>query len=92
MYKKLSMAILALTSGVSFAGTMGVVDTFTPSIYLKVGSGGSWSMNSNLNVNTNYWDHANEGYNATVGSTALYSAALESPHFLSSKNRVPQKS
>jgi hypothetical protein len=67
MYKKLSMAILALTSGISFAGTMGVVDSFTPSIYLKVGSGGSWSMNTNLNVDPVIFDPAYEGYKGNVG-------------------------
>ena len=77
MIKKLSMTLLALTSSVGFAGTMGVVvDTFNPSLYLKVGSGGSWSMNSDIQPDNTVWDRAFQGYNANLGSTALYSAAI----------------
>ena len=64
-------------SSVGFAGTMGVVvDTFNPSLYFKVGSGGSWSMNSDIQADKKNWDPAYQGYNANLGSTALYSAAI----------------
>lgn len=77
MIKKLSMTLLALTSSFGFAGTMGVVvDTFNPSLYLKVGSGGSWSMNSDIQPDNEDWAPAIQGYNANLGSTALYSAAI----------------
>ena len=57
MYKKLSL--LTLVSSFAFAGTMGPVDTCPKSLYFKVGSGGSWSMNTNLYNDPRNLDHKN---------------------------------
>ena len=74
--KQLSLPLLALSSSFAFAGTMGPVAEFNPSLYFKVGSGGSYSMNTGIDANPTTWDPAIQGYDANVGKTALYSAAI----------------
>lgn len=73
--KYLSLIILSLGS-TAFAGTMGSIHEFNPSLYFKVGSGGSYSMNTNLKANPFSWDSSFEGVNGRVGQTAIYSAAI----------------
>lgn len=74
---KINLLLLSLTSTSLFAGTMGAVETFNPSLYFKVGSGGSYSMPAGIdNPNPAYWDASSQGYNGTVGQSALYSAAI----------------
>ena len=69
-----ALAVLTLTSGLAVAGTMGPIEN-KQSAYLKLGVGGSSSMQADMNVVTPIWDPSPEGYNHNVGSTALYSAA-----------------
>lgn len=61
-----------------FAGTMESIDlnTCTQSAYIKLGSGGSYSMNANVYADPVYWDASPQGYNGNVGNTAIYSAAF----------------
>lgn len=70
------LILLALNSSLAVAGTMGPTEDFTPTPYVKLGSGGSYSMNTGLKPNLLIWDASPQGYNADVGHTALYSAAF----------------
>ncbi len=45
-------------------------------VYVNVGSGGSYSLTSDIYADPVFWDAAPQGYNAALGSTALYSVAL----------------
>lgn len=75
--KKALLILSSLATTSVFAGTMGPVDTFTPSLYFKVGSGGSYSMPAGINnPDPTYWDATPQGYNGDVGQSALYSAAI----------------
>ena len=75
--KKIMLVIAAVGSTTALAGTMGPVeDVFKQTGYIKLGSGGSYSMNANTKVSATYWDASPQGYNGTVGSTAIYSAAF----------------
>ena len=75
--KTINVLLLSLASSVVYAGTMGPMDNFNPSLYFKVGSGGSYSMSAGINnPNPAYWDASPQGYNGDVGQSALYSAAI----------------
>jgi opacity protein-like surface antigen len=76
--KNAMLGFTVLSSGVVFAGTMGPIeqDVFKQSAYIKLGSGGSYSMNSNISPNSAYWDVSPQGYDGNIGSTAIYSAAF----------------
>lgn len=78
MNMKLNLIILASLATTSvFAGSMGPNHTFTPSLYFKVGSGGSYSMPAGMsNPDPAYWDASPQGYNGDIGQSALYSAAI----------------
>ena len=84
MYKRyLGISLLLILNFSAFSGTMGTSPEFKPSLYFKVGSGGSYSMNSHIQFNDSNlnnwpanWMFANEGYNHDVGDTALYAAAI----------------
>jgi opacity protein-like surface antigen len=75
--KTINVISLSLISSAVLAGTMGPIDNFKPSLYFKVGSGGSYSMSAGINnPNPTYWDASPQGYNGDVGQSALYSAAI----------------
>tara|TARA_R110002126_G_scaffold175960_1_gene324559 strand:+ start:11964 stop:12758 length:795 start_codon:yes stop_codon:yes gene_type:complete len=74
--KQSTLLVLALNSGLALAGTMGPTDNFTHSPYVKLGSGGSYSMKAGISPDHQTWDTSPQGYNADVGNTALYSAAF----------------
>jgi len=78
-YKSLIRGFIScslLLSPLVFAGTMGEVAIFDPTAYIQLGSGGSYSMKANIYANPVDWDAAPQGYNAPIGSSALYSAAF----------------
>ncbi len=78
-HKNILFGLTLLSSGIASAGTMGPIDTFKPTSYVKLGSGGSYSMNTHINANNAssvFWDATPEGYNSSLGKTALYSAAF----------------
>lgn len=72
--KKLALGTLMAVFGVAQAGTMGPVADGR-SAYIKIGAGGSSSMNINVSADPLYWDAAPQGYNNDFRSSALYSAA-----------------
>jgi hypothetical protein len=52
-------------------------DKFQPSLYFKLGSGGSYSMQADINnPNPAFWDASPQGYNGDIGQSALFSAAM----------------
>jgi hypothetical protein len=73
--KKFLLGCTVLTAS-AYAGSMGVLETYQPYTFIKLGSGGSYAMPAGLKVDTTYWDASPEGYNGTLGSTALFSAAF----------------
>jgi len=75
-HKNIVFGLTLLSSGIALAGTMGPIDTFKPTSYVKLGSGGSYSMNTDINASSVFWDSTPEGYNNNLGKTALYSAAF----------------
>lgn len=74
----ISTLALLLGSGSSMAGSMGSIDlnVFKQSAYIKLGSGGSYSMNTEVFANTAFWDASPQGYGGNVGNTIVYSAAF----------------
>jgi len=76
IFNKTILGAALLSSTVTVAGTMGPVDVFNPSAYVKLGAGGSYSMNANIEASPVYWDASPQGYNGKIGDTALYSAAF----------------
>jgi len=76
--KNAMLLITVLSSGAVFSGTMGSVspNVFNQSAYIKLGSGGSYSMNANIVADPAFWDASPQGYNGKVGHTAFYSAAF----------------
>jgi opacity protein-like surface antigen len=75
-HMKVLVGITTLSSSIVFAGAMGPVDSFKPSAYVKLGSGGSYSMDARIFADPAFWDASPQGYNGTVNNTALYSAAF----------------
>jgi opacity protein-like surface antigen len=75
-FKNVALGVSFLISNIAFAGTMGAEEIFKQSAYVKLGSGGSYSMDANIYADPTYWDASPQGYNANVGKTALYSAAF----------------
>ena len=75
--KKIATGIIALTSSIAIAGTMGPLEeSFRGSAYIKIGSGGSFSNTSHLEIDPLYWDESPQGYNSTLGDSALFSLAF----------------
>jgi opacity protein-like surface antigen len=76
--KNALLGFAAFSSGAVFSGTMGPVDSneLNPSVYIKLGSGGSYSMNADIFADPAFWDASPQGYNGNIGHTAIYSAAL----------------
>ena len=75
---KISTLVMLLGSGSAMAGSMGSIDpnVFKQSAYIKLGSGGSYSMNTNISANPVDWDASPQGYNGNIGHTAIYSSAF----------------
>ncbi len=75
-YKNILIYLSLISNGVSLAGTMGPIDTFKPTPYIKLGSGGSYSMSSHINPSPIFWDSSPEGYSQKLSKTAVYSSAF----------------
>lgn len=73
--KLFSIILLTCASLHSIAGTVGE-KSHDQTAYITIGSGGSYSMKANIYANPTYWDAAPQGYDASMGATALYSAAF----------------
>ncbi len=73
--KLCSIVLFTCASLNAVAGAMGEKD-HVQTAYITIGSGGSYSMKSHIYANPTYWDAAPQGYDASMGATALYSAAF----------------
>ena len=63
--KNTILGFTILSCSAVFSGTMESIDlnTCTQSAYIKLGSGGSYSMNANVYADPVYWDSSPQGYN-----------------------------